>query len=108
MGGSQASQPSVSYGDVERLYVALDQNQVEIVSFILNNGDVRVAAHATVFPEKPTEGVTWDDFEDWFFQQRGLLATPTPAPSALSPGAFVPGMGPGQPGQPTPQPTAQP
>ena len=111
LGGSQASQPSVSYGDVERLYVALDQNQVEIVSFILHNGDVRVAAHATIFPEAPTEGVTWDDFEDWFFEQRGLLQPSTststsPSPSTLSPGSSVPGMGPGQPGQPTP--TAQP
>jgi Flp pilus assembly protein CpaB len=79
VGGSSApGQPAYVEGDVERLYVALDQEQLEIVSFILYNGDVRVAAHATVFPEKPTEGVTWDDFEDWFFAQRELLSTPVP------------------------------
>jgi Flp pilus assembly protein CpaB len=88
-GAQQAGQPSVSYGDVQRLYVALDQEQVEIISFILHNGDVRVAAHATVYPEEPTEGVTWDDFEDWFFQQRGLLH-PTPAPPAPTPAPGLP------------------
>ena len=80
-GSSTSNQPAYVEGDVERLYVALDQEQLEVVSFILYNGDVRVAAHATVFPEKPTEGLTWDDFEDWFFAQRELLATPTPAPA---------------------------
>lgn len=104
-GSTQTGQPSVTYGDVERLYVALDQEQVEIVSFILHNGDVRVAAHATVYPEKPTEGVTWDDFEDWFFEQRALLATPTPpGPSSM---LFSPGP-PGQAAQATPQPATQP
>jgi len=91
--GAQASQPAVSYGDVERLYVALGQEQVEVLSFLLHNGDVRVAAHATVYPEKPTEGVTWDDFEDWFFEQRGMLATPTTAPVTGSPSP--PGAPPG-------------
>jgi Flp pilus assembly protein CpaB len=88
-GAQQAGQPSVSYGDVQRLYVALNQEQVEIISFILHNGDVRVAAHATIYPEKPTEGVTWDDFEDWFFHQRGLLH-PTPAPPAPTPAPGLP------------------
>jgi Flp pilus assembly protein CpaB len=103
-GAQQAGQPSVSYGDVQRLYVALDQEQVEIISFILHNGDVRVAAHATIYPEEPTEGVTWDDFEDWFFEQRDLLhPTPTlpaptpaptspvlPAPTSAAPGGAAP------------------
>jgi Flp pilus assembly protein CpaB len=104
-GAQQAGQPSVSYGDVQRLYVALDQEQVEIISFILHNGDVRVAAHATVYPEEPTEGVTWDDFEDWFFQQRGLLH-PTPTPQALVPGLPTQPTQPAQPVQPAPTPAA--
>ena len=78
-GAAQSGEPTFVEGDVQRLYVALDQEQLEIISFILHNGDVRVAAHATVYPEKPTEGVTWDDFEDWFFAQRARLATPRQA-----------------------------
>ncbi|MCP4518609.1 MAG: hypothetical protein GY824_25725, partial [Delftia sp.] len=86
---------SVSFGDIERLYVALSREQVEVLSFLLHNGDVRIAAHASVYPEKPTEGITWDDFEDWFFQQRGLLATPTPqAPGSQSPPGAPPGAQP--------------
>jgi hypothetical protein len=87
-GATQAREPQLIEGDVQRLYVALDREQLEVVSFILHNGDVRVAAHATVYPEAPTEGVSWDDFEDWFFEQRDLLMprlddgdpVPTPEP----------------------------
>ena len=87
LGSMPQSQSSYTEGDVERLYVALDQDQLEIISFILNNGDVRVAAHATVYPERPTEGVTWDDFEDWFFEQRGELEEdPSTGPSTGSGG----------------------
>jgi hypothetical protein len=75
-GAAQSGEPTFVEGDVQRLYVALDQEQLEIISFILHNGDVRVAAHSSVYPEKPTEGVTWDDFEHWFFKQRDLLVTP--------------------------------
>ncbi len=75
LGSAPQSQPTYAEGDVQRLYVALSPDQLEIISFILYNGDVRVAAHATIYPDAPTEGLTWDDFEDWFFEQRESLET---------------------------------
>jgi Flp pilus assembly protein CpaB len=67
-------------GVVQRLYVVVTRDQLEVLSFILNNG-VRNFAVRAARGEKvnsPTEGVTWDDFLRWFYSQRGNTTEGTP------------------------------
>jgi Flp pilus assembly protein CpaB len=57
---------------VQRLYVEVTRDQLEVASFALNDGKrniaVRAATGDTVI--EPTEGVTWNDFVRWFYTQR--------------------------------------
>lgn len=59
--------------DVKRLYLKVNRDQLEVLSFVLNTGKrsiaVRAATGSTALT--PTDGVTWDDFAKWFFAQRG-------------------------------------
>jgi len=56
-------------GDVVRLYLELDREQVEVLSFALHNGALTLPAHAEPIGGS-TEGFTWDDFSDLFYQGR--------------------------------------
>jgi Flp pilus assembly protein CpaB len=74
-GSSQTSDPNAPppLGTISRLYIKVNRDQLEVLSFILNNGKhnfvVRAANGSQDAP--PTSGVTWDDFARWFFAQRG-------------------------------------
>jgi Flp pilus assembly protein CpaB len=59
--------------DVKRLYVKVDRDQLEVLSFVLNTGRRNIAVRAATGSAAlaPTDGVTWDDFAQWFFAQRG-------------------------------------
>jgi len=56
-------------GDILRLYVEVDREQAEVLSFALNNGTLNLPARAQ--PAGGTSpGFTWDDFVDYFFRDR--------------------------------------
>ncbi len=59
--------------DVKRLYIEVDRDQLEVLSFVLNNGKRNIAVRATTGDTvvEPTEGVAWNDFVRWFYIQRG-------------------------------------
>ena len=59
--------------DVKRLYVKVNADQLEVLSFVLNNGKHNFAVRAANGSQAtlPTDGVTWDDFVRWFYAQRG-------------------------------------
>lgn len=59
-------------GDVRRLYALVNRDQLEVLTFALRNGDhsFAVRGYGNAAPPAPTEAVTWDDFERWFFAQR--------------------------------------
>ena len=111
---SEAPPPPEELGDVQRLYVALDREQLEVVSFLLHNGDVRYAVRARATEEEMTAGITWDDFVDWFFSQRprptALPVPPSPQLPAVTPAPETPPEqessepDPGQVGEETPTP----
>jgi Flp pilus assembly protein CpaB len=67
---SKAAPPT---GDVKRLYIKVTRDQLEVLSFVLNNGKHSYAVRAAISGNDalPTDGVTWDDFVRWFFAQRG-------------------------------------
>jgi len=82
----QNNQPAVKeVDDVKRLYVKVDRDQLEVLSFVLNTGvrNIAVRADKGSTESLPTDGVTWDDFAKWFFAQRGT------DPNALTPFAAV-------------------
>lgn len=74
-------------GDVRRIYALVNRDQLEVLTFALRNGDhsFAVRGYGNVSPPAPTDAVTWDDFERWFFTQRGW------APSSARPFAAVSG-----------------
>jgi len=59
--------------DVKRIYVAVNKDQLEVLSFALNNGNRTYAVRGTnnKLEPFPSDGVTWDDFAAWFYAQRG-------------------------------------
>jgi Flp pilus assembly protein CpaB len=59
--------------DVKRIYVKVNRDQLEILSFVMNNGKRNIAVRAAHGTDEvpPTDGVTWDDFTRWFYAQRG-------------------------------------
>ena len=61
-------------GDVRRLYVLVTRDQLEVLSFALRNGEHTFAVRGVgnTAPPAPTDAVTWNDFERWFFAQRGV------------------------------------
>ena len=70
----QNNQPAVKeVDDVKRLYVKVDRDQLEVLSFVLNTGvrNIAVRADKGSTESLPTDGVTWDDFAKRFFAQRG-------------------------------------
>ena len=69
-------QETANPNDVMRLYVKVDRDQLEVLSFVLNNGRHTLAVRAASGSEArlPTDGVTWDDFARWFYSQRGNRA----------------------------------
>ena len=89
--GSRAPQ---EIRDIKRLYVKVDRDQLEVLSFVLNNGKRNIVVRSAEGSKEslPTDGVTWEDFVRWFYAQRNNLpngAEPfrsispyaTPAPS---------------------------
>ena len=70
---SDSSQAAPPTGDVQRLYIKVTRDQLEVLSFVLNNGKHSYAVRAAISGDDapPTDGVTWDDFVRWFFAQRG-------------------------------------
>jgi Flp pilus assembly protein CpaB len=67
--------------EVKRLYVKVDRDQLEVLSFVLNNGKRNIAVRAAGGSQEvlATEGVTWEDFVRWFYAQRGNgLVVPQP------------------------------
>ena len=61
-------------GDVRRLYALVTRDQLEVLSFALRNGEHTFAVRGVgnTAPPAPTDAVTWNDFERWFFAQRGV------------------------------------
>ena len=80
--GEQAA-PTVIEGNAQRLYVAVTREQAEVLAFSLHSGKTFLAVYPADGrrPEYPG-GVTWQDFEDLFFERR---PTPTPPPAAPAP-----------------------
>lgn len=70
---SNSSQAAPPTGDVQRLYIKVTRDQLEVLSFVLNNGKHSYAVRAAISGNDapPTDGVTWNDFVRWFFAQRG-------------------------------------
>ena len=68
-GAEEEPPPRPVEGDVIRLYLEVDREQAEVLAFALNNGVLNLPAHARPI-DTPTEGFTWDDFVDRFFQDR--------------------------------------
>ncbi|MCL5994817.1 MAG: hypothetical protein M1546_02035 [Chloroflexi bacterium] len=68
----QSQQTTPALGNVKRLYFKVDRDQLEVLSFVLNNGNPRIAVRAANGSQDalPTDGVTWDDFARWFYAQR--------------------------------------
>ncbi len=69
----QAKATSVPLGSVQRIYIKVDRDQLEVMSFVMNNGkhDYAVRAASGSQESLPTDGVTWADFVRWFYAQRG-------------------------------------
>ena len=69
----QAKATSVPLGSVQRIYIKVDRDQLEVMSFVMNNGKHDYAVRAANGSQEslPTEGVTWADFVRWFYAQRG-------------------------------------
>ncbi len=59
--------------DVKRIYVEVTRDQLEVMSFAINNGTPNIAVRSSTADKviEPTEGVTWSDFMRWFYIQRG-------------------------------------
>jgi hypothetical protein len=84
---NQQSEASHSTGDIKRLYVKVNRDQLEVLSFVLNMGKRNIAVRAATGSQEslPTDGVTWDDFVRWFYAQRGNDADGTQPYNAISP-----------------------
>ncbi|MCX6019570.1 MAG: RcpC/CpaB family pilus assembly protein [Chloroflexi bacterium] len=58
--------------DVQRIYVEVTRDQLEILSFVKHNGEHDFAVRAPLNTTRgPSDGIAWDDFARWFFAQRG-------------------------------------
>ncbi len=70
---ARAADPANATGDVQRLYLRVTRDQLEVLSFVLNNGRHNYAIRAATGSQEtpPSDGVTWDDFVRWFYAQRG-------------------------------------
>jgi Flp pilus assembly protein CpaB len=83
----QDVQPVVD--DIKRIYVKVDRDQLEVLSFVLNNGKRTLAVRAANGSQDAlaSGGVTWDDFARWFFAQRGDRSDGAQPFNAVSPSA---------------------
>jgi Flp pilus assembly protein CpaB len=86
---SQQSQAQVAtLGNVQRLYVKVNRDQLEVLSFVLNNGKHNFAVRAANGNANtvPVNGVTWEDFVKWFYAQRANVnGDPFNATSPVTP-----------------------
>jgi Flp pilus assembly protein CpaB len=64
-----SSRPEARDGDVLRLYLELDRQQAEILSFAVHNGVLNLPARAEPAGQL-TPGYTWNDFVETFFCDR--------------------------------------
>jgi len=69
-GGEGGNQPQTVAGNTELLYVTVTRPQAEVLSWLLHTGRVRVAVHPPGLTTAYPGGVTWRDFEVWFFENR--------------------------------------
>lgn len=60
---------AIAQGNVIRVYLEVDRQQAEVLSFALHNGAIDLLARAQPAGGK-TEGFTWDDFVERFFRDR--------------------------------------
>jgi Flp pilus assembly protein CpaB len=67
--GQEETQTTVQEGEVVRLYLELDREQAEVLSFALHNGALNLPARAEPAGGE-SEGFTWEDFEGLFYQGR--------------------------------------
>ena len=67
--GAEETQPTVVEGEIIRLYLELDREQAEVLSFALHNGALNLPARAVV-AGGASEGFAWDDFVELFFADR--------------------------------------
>ncbi len=76
--GQPAQAQVATLGDIKRLYIKVDRDQLEVLSFVLNTGKRTFAVRAAISSDAalPTDGVTWDDFARWFFAQRAEKPQP--------------------------------
>ncbi|MBN1955659.1 MAG: hypothetical protein JW900_11495 [Anaerolineae bacterium] len=65
----EESRPRTTEGEIIRIYLELDREQAEILSFALHNGALNLPARA-VPAGGASEGFTWEDFQELFFQGR--------------------------------------
>jgi hypothetical protein len=67
--GAESQPAPPVQGDVLRLYLEVSREEAEVLSFALHNGALNLPARA-----KPaggaSEGYTWDDFVETFFEER--------------------------------------
>ncbi|MGD1991985.1 MAG: hypothetical protein PVI59_02220 [Anaerolineae bacterium] len=67
--GQEETQTTVQEGEVIRLYLELDREQAEVLSFALHNGALNLPARAEPAGGE-SEGFTWEDFEALFYEGR--------------------------------------
>jgi hypothetical protein len=67
--GEEETRRAVEEGEVVRLYLEVDREQAEVLSFALHNGALNLPARAQPAGGE-SRGFTWDDFEALFFQGR--------------------------------------
>ncbi len=70
--GTPVIQPEVVRA-VQRLYVKVDRDQLELLGFSLNSGKRNIVVRAATGNDlvAPTDGIDWEDFVRWFYQQKG-------------------------------------
>jgi Flp pilus assembly protein CpaB len=86
-GQAQPEPTPVTANDVKRLYVRVDRDQLEVLSFVMNNGKHNFAVRAANAGQEslPSDGVTWADFVRWFYAQRGNVPDGAQPFNAISP-----------------------
>jgi Flp pilus assembly protein CpaB len=68
-GADESIAPATVEGDIIRLYLELEREQAEVLSFALHNGALDLPARAQPSGGE-SAGFTWDDFQDLFFGDR--------------------------------------
>jgi Flp pilus assembly protein CpaB len=86
-GQPQAQPTPVPMGSIQRMYIKVDRDQLEVLSFVMNNGKHDYAVRAANGSQEslPTDGVTWADFARWFYAQRGNKVDGAQPFDAISP-----------------------